>query len=143
MKRTAVPFLLLALAACGKDRFQTQPQLEITEYNSKEISSGQRLQVTIRYTDQEGDLAGGEFFAVRERLNVAPLSPNNDIADTLRYPITAFPNKSSADLFLELDYGFLKEHPSINDTVRFRIAVTDVAGNKSDTVTTDNIAIIR
>ncbi|MEI9910542.1 MAG: hypothetical protein WDO71_13245 [Bacteroidota bacterium] len=44
---------------------------------------------------------------------------------------------------MQLNYDdFLKESVSKNDTIVFRIAVTDKAGNKSDTITTDKIVIL-
>jgi hypothetical protein len=72
--------LTTLLIACGKDKFETKPKLEIKGYNSKEISNGQGLRITINYFDKEGDLNDAQMIGIRDRLNSIP--PNQDLADT-------------------------------------------------------------
>ena len=132
------------LFACSKDKFETKPLLEIKGYNSKEIPQHGQLSVRINYFDKEGDLGEGEFFAVRQRLNALPLGTSDaDRPDTLRYPLPKYPVEPKGEILMQLNYDdFLKESVSKNDTIVFRIAVKDKAGNKSDTITTDKIVIL-
>lgn len=129
------------LIACGKDKFETKPRLEIKDYNSKEISQGQSLKIRINYYDKEGDLDLAPFVAIRKRLNKFQLPPAQEKADTLRYLLPEFPEKETGEISFEQVWDFLKESLSENDTIVFKIAVTDRAGNKSDTITTDQLVI--
>jgi len=130
--------------ACGKDKFETKPLIEVKSYNSKEIPQHGQLTIRLNYFDKEGDLGTGNFFAVRNRLNALPLGTSDaDRPDTLRYALPEFSPEATGEIFLQLNYDdFLKESVSKNDTIVFRIAVTDKAGNKSDTITTDKIVIL-
>ena len=132
------------LAACSKDKFATKPRIEVKDYNSKEIGLNGQLTIRLDYFDKEGDLGTGNFYAVRQRLNIQPLSLSDaDRPDTLRYPLPSFPDKNKGEIVLQLNYNdFLKESLSKNDTINFKIAVEDRGGNKSDTITTDNIVIV-
>ena len=132
----------ILLLACNKDKFQTKPQITISDYNSKEISQGDELEVRLNYTDKEGDVGQGSFFGARLRQNKRPLAgSDNDQLDTLRYSLPEMPNIDKGVIVMKLDYNFLKESLTENDTVVFRIAIKDRGGNASDTLTTDKIVI--
>jgi hypothetical protein len=132
------------LIACSKDKFQTRPDIRIKSYNSKTISPGQDLEIRFDYTDKEGDIGQGAFFGVRMRLNQKPLSvADNDQNDTLNNKIPEMPDYDKGELVMTLGYGFLKESTTENDTLVFKIAVTDIAGHASDTLTTDKIIILK
>ncbi len=151
MKQLIFPtMVLLALTACDKDNFQTKPQIEIDSYNTKELSPGSNLRITLKYTDKEGDLSAGDIYININRLNVIPIPPSCqgcDSPDTLRYKIAAFPVNQEGSLLITLPHSNqqfrLKEHPSINDTIQFKFAVADAEGNKSDTITSDPIVILK
>ena len=133
---------LTVLIACNKDKFQTKPQISIKDYNSKEISQGGNLEVRLNYTDKEGDVGQGSFFGARLRQNIRPLAlTDNDQLDTLRYSLPEMPDIDKGVIVMKLDYNFLKESLTENDTVVFKIAIKDRAGNASDTLTTDRLII--
>jgi hypothetical protein len=144
MKQTRVLVVLslaILLAACSKDKFQTTPVIEIKSYSSKSISTGQVLSIHINYFDKEGDLGKGQLMYIRYRTNSTPI-PNpgaNDQNDTIPSVIPDFPPRSTGELILNLDYGFLSEDPNRNDTMYFKFVVTDIAGNRSDTVTSESL----
>ncbi len=133
--------VLVLLLACGKDKFETKPLLEIKDYNSREIVQGQTLEVRINYFDKEGDLGQAPFVAIRVRQNIFPLPPAQEKADTLRSTLPEFPDKDNGEITFRLAYDFLKESVTENDTLIFRFAVTDRAGNKSDTVNSQPIVV--
>jgi hypothetical protein len=135
---------VVLLIACNKDKFQTRPDIKIKSYNSKTISPGGNLEIRLEYTDKEGDIGEGAFFGARIRLNQKPLSvADNDQNDTLNNSIPKMPNYDKGELVMTLGYGFLKESTTENDTLIFKIAVTDIAGHASDTLTTDQIIILK
>jgi type III secretory pathway component EscR len=138
--------VLIILVSCSKDKFQTKPFIKIKSYNTKTIAkaNGNELRIDINYTDKEGDLSQADFFAVRQRLNVKPLPANADKADTLRYQLPKFPDTDHGEIAFQIGWqDFLKESPSENDTLVFRFAVADRAGNKSDTITTSKLVILQ
>src|SRR5258706_12617570 len=130
---------------CRKGKFETRPRIEVKSYSTKEVPPQGQLIIRLNYFDKEGDLGGGDFFAARYRLNVRPLAGSDiNYPDTLDvahgYTVPVFPAKDQGEVDLTLPYnGFLKESRAENDTIYFRIAVTDKAGNKSDTISTDPI----
>src|SRR3954468_15408806 len=84
---------VVLMVACNKDKFQTKPQITVSDYNSKEISQGGNLEVRLNYTDKEGDVGQGAFFGARLRQNIRPLAgSDNDQLDTLRYSLPEMPN---------------------------------------------------
>ncbi len=129
------------LAACGKDKFETKPLLEIKDYNSKTITPGETLRIRLNYFDKEGDLSKGTFTYMRIRTNRIPISnPGaNDKADTVISILPEFPSKNTAEINIAIDYDFLNEDPVTNDTMYFKFAVVDIKGNKSDTVSSQSI----
>jgi hypothetical protein len=144
MKATPVFFVLslaILLIACGKDKFETKPKLEIKDYNTKELFPGQDLRIRLNYFDKEGDINGAPVFGEIIRLNIFPLGPNQDKTDTFQTNLPQFPSKDNGEISFQLSHGFLKESTVENDTLIFRFAVTDLAGNKSDTVISEQVVI--
>jgi len=145
---TVLLSFILFLFACNKGKFETRPRIEVKSYSSKEISQHGQLTIRLNFYDKEGDLGGGDFWAARYRLNIRPLGTSDaNRADTLDvahgYTVPEFPARDQGEVLLQLDYdSFLKESNAENDTIYFRIAVTDKAGNKSDTISTDPIVIL-
>jgi len=133
--------LAVLLIACGKDKYETKPKLEIKDYNSKEIFAGNQLNIRINYFDKEGDLSQAPVIGILRRLNVFPLPPSLDKVDTIRTNLPEFPKNDNGEITFSLPYDFLKESTTENDTIMFRFSVTDRAGNTSDTVDSAPIVI--
>ena len=133
--------LAVLLIACGKDKYETKPKLEIKDYNSKEIFAGNQLNIRINYFDKEGDLSQAPVIGILRRLNVFPLPPSLDKVDTIRTNLPEFPKNDDGEITFSLPYDFLKESTTENDTIMFRFSVTDRAGNTSDTVDSAPIVI--
>ena len=133
--------LAILLIACGKDKYETKPKLEIKDYSSKEIFPGTQLTIRINYFDKEGDLSQAPMISILRRLNVFPLPPSLDKVDTIRTNLPEFPKNDNGEITFTLPYDFLKESTTEHDTIMFRFAVTDRAGNASDTVETTPIEI--
>jgi hypothetical protein len=133
--------LAVLLIACGKDKFETKPKLEIKDYNTKELFPGEDLRIRINYFDKEGDLNGAPVIGLLTRLNLFPLGPDQNKADTFRSNLPDFPSNDNGEISFQLSYDFLKESTVESDTLIFKFAVEDRAGNKSDTVTSDQVVI--
>jgi hypothetical protein len=139
--------LAILVVACSKDKYETKPRLEIKDYSAKEVFPGQELRIRLNYYDKEGDINGAWIVGIRDRLNLFPLGPNDDRADTFPNPnnpvfLPDFPSKDHGEITFQLPYETLKESQNENDTIIFRFAITDKAGNKSDTITSDKIVVI-
>jgi hypothetical protein len=131
------------LVSCGKDKFQTTPLIEVKDYNSKTIPRNGTLVIRLNYFDKEGDLGKGTMYVFRQRLNKIPPTPANDRPDELSYVIPEFTNRDKGELRLTLnEIDFLSESDTQNDTMLFKVAVTDREGNTSDTLVTDQIVVL-
>lgn len=133
--------LAMLLIACGKDKYESRPRLEIKNYSSKEIFPGSALTVRMNYFDKEGDLSKAPMIGILKRLNLFPLPPAQDKVDTFRNNLPEYPKNDNGEITFQLPYDFLKESTTENDTIIFRFAVTDRAGNNSDTIETAQIVI--
>lgn len=132
--------ITFALIACNKDKFQTKPRIEIKDYNLKEIGPGQSLIIRLNYYDKEGDISQALMMSRKIRLNnFPPISSLDYKADSLDGPLPAFPQKDEGEITFTLPYITLDESQTQNDTVQFRFAITDNAGNTSDTITSEII----
>jgi hypothetical protein len=144
--------VIFGMIACGKDKFETVPQLTFRSISPKApeaVDPGNTLRINIEYTDKEGDVSDS-LFILRQRLNkkkpiTSPISP---------YDIPTFPKMDKGEFEITLDYykhltlnltpipipGSAKNEP---DTLRLKIVARDKAGNKSDTLVVDNVYVIR
>ena len=131
-----VIIVLLIFVACSKNKLNTRPSIEIKHVNTTDVLPGQQLVINLNYKDKEGDLGNGLITYVRERLNIKPIQDpaSNDKADTTRSILPDFPKTTSGEIELKIDGTFMSEDPFENDTMNFKIYVTDVAGNTSDTL---------
>ena len=146
MKTILVVFLFSVTAlvvACDKDKFETKPKIEIKDYNGKVIPLDGSLVIRLNYFDKEGDLGTGPLYIYRDRLNIFPPPVNGNRADTFRYSLPEFTDIDKGEIRIEFSGQELKEGSVENDTIRFKIAVSDKAGNHSDTITTENIVILK
>ena len=150
------PISLLAIVvfvviACGKDKFQTIPQLKLKSRSTDLVPINGTLRLNVEFTDKEGDV-NDSLLIVRQRLNVRgatqlPASP---------YGIPDFPHTDKGEFEISLAYQFglvlglspLRvpgSNPARNevDTLRLKIVARDAAGNKSDTLVVDNVYVTR
>ncbi|HEY4148128.1 MAG TPA: hypothetical protein VGM41_04335 [Chitinophagaceae bacterium] len=144
-------FGLVLLIACNKDKYQSTPQIKIKSINPTIVPNGGTLDVTLSFTDKEGDV-DDTVWVWKTRLNQTVVPT---IRDSLKYKIPDFPNHSSGDISVSLDYQSVLSAinpPNIPgstpptpqpDTLVLKFVVSDRAGHKSDTATTGTIVVIR
>jgi hypothetical protein len=143
-KLVIIATIFIAFLSCNKDKFQTKPQISIKSYNTKALPPSQELVIKLNYTDKEGDLANGRLMYIPKRLNRRPIPNGGTIIDSVPNALAPdFPDTDKGELELRLDHAVLKTIADENDTLLFRFVLVDRAGNKSDTVTSDNIVILK
>ena len=146
LKRTSSIFfvailLVVLVLSCGKDTFQSKPQLFLKGVNSTVIPAGFPLEVTMRLTDKEGD-----FYDTIWVKKVTTRCAISNFADSLKY---RFPNDApktanfDGEVVLTLDYYLDGLQPGCirQDTAVFSFWMKDAKGNHSDTVKTPPIII--
>jgi hypothetical protein len=153
MKINKLPvfILLLAVLACGKDKFQTIPQLKFKSINTYNVPINENLRVTLEYTDKEGDV-DDSLVVVRQRLNRrGPVTLSPSI-----FNIPEFPNTNKGQFEMNFLYQFHLisgltpiripgSNPPMNepDTLLMKFVAKDKAGNKSDTLVLNTIYVER
>ena len=143
--RYFIPALLLfVLVSCGKDKFNTVPTLKYETVNTRVLGNGQVIRFTLSFTDKEGDVQDS-IFVQKVPLNCAA----STFTEVL--PIPVFPTQANQKGEIEVSYGYnVPNFPFIqvpqcprNDTCFFRFMLKDKAQNRSDTVNSDIIVILR
>jgi hypothetical protein len=151
--RFLIAIVLILAVACSKDKFQTKPSLKLVSTSSKEVPINGFLEVTLEYTDKEGDLSDSIF--VRKIRTNQRTTATVAARDSLWYKLPAFPNTSKAEVVLRLGYTNLQSAinpPSIpnttppqkeSDSLTLKFVIQDKEKNKSDTVTLTGVVVSR
>ena len=142
---TVAVIITLTIIACGKDKFETKPQLKVKSQSTDIVSLNGNFRVTLEYTDKEGDV-DDSLIIVRQRLNRS----KPKILPPLPYPIPTFPDINKGEIVVNFRYAqdltlnlSAIRIPGSNpaqfeiDTMILKFVVRDKGGNKSDTATTD------
>ena len=143
--------IVFGMIACGKDNFETVPQLEYKSRSTDIVEVNETLRLNIEFRDKEGDVSDSVLI-VRQRLNKRgpvqlPASP---------WRIPDFPKTDKGEFEITLEYQshlitgltpirITGSNPVRNeiDTLRIKLVARDKAGNKSDTLVVDNVYVIR
>ena len=144
--------VVFGMIACGKDKFETKPQLTLRSKSPDVVNKPDPLRLNIEYTDKEGDVSDS-LFITRQRLN----SKKPVTSKESPYDIPSFPTMNKGEFEITLDYfndltfnltpipipGSGNPAKNEIDTLRLKIVAKDKAGNKSDTLVVDNVYVIR
>ena len=134
-KLLVLTVVVLALVACSKDKFKTEPQVEILSLGPSEVNKGEIFTFRAQVRDKEGDLQDSVLL-VRKRF-----AGNVELTvDTLRYDISsfAFPDKSIIEVSAVFSYGEIRDSYIFanleNQDREFAVGiiVRDKAGNRSE-----------
>lgn len=133
--------LLLTLAACNKNKFNTVPSLKFKSVNTTALRNGEDLRFILSFTDAEGDLTDTIF--VQKIVKVCPVGGLNG-SFKQPYKLPEFPTTKNQKGDISVTYSYTDVNPkcSRNDTATFKFVLKDKAQNKSDTVTSPPIVII-
>jgi hypothetical protein len=148
----SVALVIIIAVACNKDKFQTKPTIKFKELNATSIPFNGSFIFTLEATDKEGDVQDSVII-IKKRLNKRVAA--RTLRDTLRFRFPEFPKSQRTLIQATLDYTSLISAetppfiPNSNplqkepDTLQFRLAVRDKAGNTSDTIESPVIYVFR
>jgi hypothetical protein len=137
-------FVVAALVACKKDKFKTEPQVEIKSFGPKDVFNKDVFTFRATVRDKEGDLQDSVRL-VRKYYSGSTLF----IVDTLPYYIKSFnfPDKQTIEIVAQFSYGELRQDYIFQNLLLqdrdfvVGIIVRDRAGNKSSYVESDRIVL--
>ena len=147
MKKILVLIVIVsAIVGCSKDKFKTEPQVEIKSLGPSEVNKGQLFTFRAVVRDKEGDLQDSVLL-VRKRFS----GGIELTVDTLRYDISSFtfPDKSVIEVSAIFSYGELRDgYIFANLEAQDRefavgIIVRDNAGHRSEYQESDKILLKR
>lgn len=145
-------FYLLAACAfisCGKDNFESKPELSIRKVEPDVVPQQGVLTVSFDFKDKEGDISDTLFYSLQRLNRRGPV--------TRRVPLQVpeFPARSSGELSVDFQYTNLTQAltplriagtvPARNepDTLRLAFLLQDKAGNRSDTAFINRVIVLR
>lgn len=133
--------LLLLLFSCNKNKYTTAPQLKYVSANTKTLTRGQILQMTLSFTDAEGDITDKIF--IQKIVRPCAAAPRGGFIDS-SHTIPVFPTgkNQSGNILITYDYTSLNPLCNRNDTAIFKFVLRDQAKHVSDTAVSDPIVII-
>lgn len=147
--------LLLAgsvFTACKKKTFATRPSLTFKKVNSYTIPNRGVLEITLEYTDAEGDLSTKDSSITIQR--IVPRCANSNGLYPYKLPAVPLQRNASGEVVIQFannvsvadlpaGYGSLPgPRCGRPDTTTFKFWIKDQQGNVSDTITTDKPIII-
>jgi hypothetical protein len=133
-------FLLISVFACTKNN-SGKPTISIESATSVVPVDG-TMEIKLKFTQSNGKLSGGTFIAIRQRLNIIPTPPSDQLADTIPGVIPEFPDKDKGEFVFSLPWNNLHEYDVRNDTIAFKFLAIDTENDSSDAVVTGPIAIL-
>lgn len=132
----------MALFSCGKDTFQSKPQLTLTSVSSTVVPANSGLQIRMRLTDKEGDFVDTLWVS-----KITTRCPSSNFRDSLLYRIPGdAPRTKNFDGEVQVSFSYpieLQPRCIRPDTAVFSFWMKDKKGNRSDTVRTPAIIILR
>lgn len=147
-KLLIVAVILVVIAACKKDQFNTKPQLTFKKVNTDVLFPNQSIIFTLEATDKEGDVQDS-IYVEKVRLNSKPCAIP-DPPSKYQMPSFVSGKNFKGDIEIRYSYGVNLQYPRIqdpkcleNDTCIYRFALKDKANNVSDTISSSQIVIIK
>ncbi|TAF53537.1 MAG: hypothetical protein EAZ62_04415 [Sphingobacteriia bacterium] len=133
---------------CTKSNFTTKPKLEFGSASSTVLTQGQIITFTLDFTDKEGDIQDSLW--VQKISRTCPTTPGVQFVSKNAIPnFTATPNLKGK---MEIRFVYNANVSGIqsivgctnrNDTSIFKFWMKDRAQNRSDTVSSPEIVLIR
>lgn len=139
--------LVMFLAACNKNKFTTEPQLEYKSISPETVFQGDIIKFKSKFTDKEGDVDSA--LIVYKWYDGAAVVR----ADTIRnYTFEALnlpPNTDEGEIIIEFVYArFVPPYPEIgavlkDTTSAFGLILIDKAKNRSNYIESDPFRLIK
>ena len=141
----AIPVIFYA---CNKDTYTTKPQISIKSVSSTLLKQGDILLFNIGFTDAEGDIQ--DTLWVQKISRTCPQTPGAQFISRNRVP--NFTPTAQLKGILEIGYAYNANVPGYspivgcgtkNDTAYFRFWLQDKNRNVSDTISSENIVLLK
>jgi len=142
-----IALVAAVMTACNKDKFKTEPQVEVKSISPKNISRSDVFTIKAEYTDDEGDL-DSVLLVYKWYNGNTPVRPPNSANpnDTIRFSFASLslPAKTrEADMQIQYEYqtnNLLSQNilsftivPTVRDTTAtFGLILKDKAGHRSN-----------
>ncbi len=143
--------ILIGLAACTKDKFNTVPQLKFKSVSTNVLYPDQAIQFKLEYTDKEGDIQDSIYIE-----KITRNCSSSNFSGLYAIPTDVPEVKDSkGEMIITFAYGVNLGYPAIkepacgtasnpiNDSCVFRFALKDKANNVSDTISSPEIVLIK
>ena len=141
--------LIFLILGCNKDKYTVAPQLVYKSANSTTVSLSQLLQMTLSFTDADGDV---DSLYIKQVTPNCPQDSLNPI-DNFRAIPSNFPSVKNqhGDIVVTFAIGASSSQdiPTLripqcghNDSTYFRFFIQDKAKHRSDTINSEPIVIL-
>lgn len=144
--------ILLTFAAffygCKKSSYTTRPQISFNSVNSNVLYQGNVVTFQLNFTDKEGDIQ--DTLWVEKVSRTCPTTPGVQFISKNKVP--NFTATSNLDGKLEISFVYNANVPGLssiigcsnkNDTSYFRFWLKDKANNRSDTIASPDIILVK
>lgn len=128
----------LLLFSCNKNKYNTVPSLKFKDVNTTKLHSGETLQMTLSFTDAEGDIVADSSLFVKK---VVARCSGSNFGQYYKLPTFPTSKDQSGEILVTYSYNDVSPKCNKNDTAVFKFILRDLAKNKSDTVVSDQIII--
>ncbi len=134
--------------SCKKDTYTSKPQITFGSASSTVLAQGNILTFTIDFTDKEGDVQ--DTLWVQKISRTCPTTPG--VQFTSKNKVPNFAPTSNLKGKMEISFVYNGNVPGIasiigcsnkNDTSYFKFWLKDKAQNRSDTISSPDIILIR
>jgi hypothetical protein len=142
MRKTfLISIIILLLAGCNKDKFNTTPSLKYKSVNKNVIGRGQGdIVFTLSFTDKEGDLT--DTITIIKVVPPCPDGRNSSFIAPYRLPDFPTGKNQSGDILVTFTYDDISAIcVPRSDTAIFKFVLKDKAQHVSDTTVSEPIVI--
>ena len=135
--------LVLLLASCGKDKFNTTPTLKYKSVNKKILGRFDGdLVFTLSFTDAEGDLDG--TLTIIKQVSLCLNGTDGGFVAPYEVPEFSSGKNQKGDFLVTFGYNDIgPKCPNRNDTAIFKFVLQDKAQHVSDTAVSEPIILIK
>ncbi|MDD2791611.1 MAG: hypothetical protein PHD73_00420 [Sediminibacterium sp.] len=133
---------------CKKSSYTTRPQISFNSVNSTVLYQGNIVTFQLDFTDKEGDIQ--DTLWVEKISRTCPTTPGVQFISKNKVP--NFTATSNLDGKLEISFVYNANVPGVssiigcsnkNDTSYFRFWLKDKANNRSDTIASPDIILVK
>ena len=133
---------------CKKSSYTTRPQISFNSVNSTVLYQGNVVTFQLNFTDKEGDIQ--DTLWVEKISRTCPNTPGVQFISNNKVP--NFTATSNLDGKLEISFVYNANVPGLssiigcsnrNDTSYFRFWLKDKANNRSDTIASPDIILVK